>query len=195
MCVKGAGATHAATHAKAQSSLAEPSPTQPSPPQPSPAPPSPAQPSPAQPSHTRSSKQWCRRPQRTGALPAVTITIEPSTLALSWHASVRPSGQQAPRHGCLIPVAQSAPLYPAAHVHVHDPVVPPGVPCVESQTIVPAVMPSPAVHVLAANATHHTIHRTRAPRTRKAKAHAHACARARSVCVRACVCACVCSYF
>ena len=48
------------------------------------------------------------------------------------------------------PVAQSAPLYPAAHVHVHDPVVPPGVPCVESQTIVPAVMPSPAVHALAA---------------------------------------------
>ena len=49
------------------------------------------------------------------------------------------------------PVAQSAPLYPAAHVHVHDPVVPPGVPCVESQTIVPAVLPSPAVHALAAN--------------------------------------------
>ena len=49
------------------------------------------------------------------------------------------------------PVAQSAPLYPAAHVHVHDPVVPPGVPCVESQTIVPAVMPSPAVHALAAH--------------------------------------------
>ena len=48
------------------------------------------------------------------------------------------------------PVAQSAPLYPAAHVHVHDPVVPPMVPCAESQTIVPAVLPSPAVHALAA---------------------------------------------
>ena len=49
------------------------------------------------------------------------------------------------------PVAQSAPLYPVAHVHVHDPVVPPGVPCVESQMIVPAVMPLPAVHALAAH--------------------------------------------
>ena len=49
------------------------------------------------------------------------------------------------------PVAQSAPLYPAAHEHVHDPVVPPMVPCVESQTIVPAVMPLPAVHAFAAH--------------------------------------------
>jgi hypothetical protein len=56
------------------------------------------------------------------------------------------------RAHCMIqtPVAQSAPLYPAPHVQVHDPVVPPGVPCVESQTIVPAVLPSPAVHALAA---------------------------------------------
>ena len=68
------------------------------------------------------------------------------------HCMVRASG----RTHCTFtyhaqpPVAQSAPLYPAAHVHVHDPVVPPGVPCVESQTIVPAVLPSPAVHALAA---------------------------------------------
>jgi hypothetical protein len=60
-------------------------------------------------------------------------------------------GNSAHSHDMLRrPVAQSAPLYPAAHVHVHDPVVPPGVPCVESQTIVPAVLPSPAVHALAA---------------------------------------------
>ena len=60
------------------------------------------------------------------------------------------------RHAQL-PVAQFAPPLQhsvahsaVAHVHVHDPVVPPTVPCVESQTIVPAVLPSPAVHALAA---------------------------------------------
>ena len=69
------------------------------------------------------------------------------------HCMVRASG----RTHCTFtyhaqpPVAQSAPLYPAAHVHVHDPVVPPGVPCVESHTIVPAVLPSPAVHGFAAH--------------------------------------------
>ena len=63
------------------------------------------------------------------------------------------------------PVAQSAPLYPSPHYPVHAPVVPPGVPCVESQTIVPAVMPLPAVHALAADPhRHHIIHGEHATR-------------------------------
>ena len=97
--------------------------------------------------------------------------VNESCVRYCMHAPCRPS-----EHGCMEhasrrthctfthhaqpPVAQSAPLYPAAHVHVHDPVVPPGVPCVESQTIVPAVLPSPAVHVLAADSkpSHCIIH-------------------------------------
>ena len=74
--------------------------------------------------------------------------------ALSRTAHEPGSGSTTHSHAMLQPpVAQSAPLYPAAHVHVHDPAVPPGVPCVESQTIVPTVLPSPAVHGFAATQT------------------------------------------
>ena len=125
----------------------------------------------------RSSPECFHRPQCKCWLPTQTIT--PSLACLKqWHACTQNAPTTRNHMQCLghaercmhhkmrskitkacskAPVAQSAPLYPAAHMHVHDPVVPLGVPCVASQAIVPAVFPSPAVHMLAANANHHTI--------------------------------------